>query len=582
MTLPNRGTPTLRRSAIVVTALWSAGAVTGGMRAAGAQAVRVPPAARVDAIFADYDSRATPGCAVAVVHGDSVVFRKAYGMAHVGFGVPMTTATTTWIPYSEARIFTALAVAMLARDGAISLDDPVRRHVPELPAYAAAVTVRHLVHHTSGLADYGVLDPGFDLSDRLSEDEVVRMLARWGKLGFPAGRGHTYSNTDYALLKILVERVARRSLHDYLHEKLLGPLGMRATRIGADQGAVAPPHALFHEPVAGGWRTLLRYRVSPVGGISVTTSVDDLARWARALRDPTSGIGALLDSLERDAPESARANGLAYGIYRGTQGGLPLVEHRGVGEYKYLVRAPDDDLSVATLCNAYLGMSSFGPSVAALFAGRADPTRPPDAVTAATASEAPTVAIAAADLRRYVGEYVMLDGRDAGVRIGMPDSTLVFTMPGDRSFAMRPIGASRFEVAIAGAGLVHLDLAESDTTQGGLLVTGREVATGEAAGPPLRRKLAKRSTAAALRAYAGRYVGDEVDATLHVTLRADTVMIAARGLPPTEMQPEPAPDAFRFSIYVARFQRDAAGRVTHLTLDASRVEGMRYTRRPAR
>ena len=105
--------------------------------------------------------------------------------------------------------------------------------MPELPAYAYAVTVRELLYHTSGLADYGVLDPSFDLTDRVSEDDVFLALERWGKLGFAPGRGHMYSNTDYALLKIIVARVAGRSMHDYLHEKLLGPLGMRATRIGA-------------------------------------------------------------------------------------------------------------------------------------------------------------------------------------------------------------------------------------------------------------------------------------------------------------------------------------------------------------
>ena len=178
------------RTTLLVSAVWSAGAVTGAARTANAQVVHVPPSERIDAVFAEYDSRTTPGCAVAVLHRDSVVFQKAYGMAHIGFGVPMTTATTTWIPYSEARIFTALAVAMPARDGKISLDDPVRRHVPEVPAYAGAVTVRQLVHHTSGLADYGSLVSGFDVFDRMSEDEFFRILARWGTLGFPPGRGH--------------------------------------------------------------------------------------------------------------------------------------------------------------------------------------------------------------------------------------------------------------------------------------------------------------------------------------------------------------------------------------------------------
>jgi CubicO group peptidase (beta-lactamase class C family) len=542
---------------------------------AGAQVVAVPPSERIDAVFAAYNARTTPGCAVAVLHRDSVVFQNAYGMALIGFGVPMTTATTTWIPYSEARIFTALAVAMLARDGAISLDDPVRRHVPGVPAYAGAVTVRQLVHHTSGLADYGSLNPGFDLSDRMSEDEFFRILARWGKLGFPPGRGQMYSNTDYALLRLLVERVTHRSLHDFLSERLLTPLGMRATRIGADQGLATSAHALFHEPIAGGWRTLLRYRVSPVGGISVTTSVDDLARWARALRDPTQGIEPLLASLERGAPESARAEGFAYGIHRSEQSGIRTVAYHGVGDYEYLTRVPDADLSVVTLCNAYGGMSSFGPAVAALFVEPAAGVRAPAAVAPAVAA---TVAVPIAELRRYVGEYVLMDVRDVGMRFDVPDSALVVTMPNSLPVTARALGDGRFEVVL-GAATVLLTFAASDSTPGGMLMTGRDVATGEFAGPPVRRKVPRLASAATLRAYLGTYVGDSVDATLHVTMQGDRAVIAGRGLPPTELQPDTAADTFRFSIYIARFQRNTAGRVTHLTLDASRVASMRYTRR---
>ncbi|MGZ8376110.1 MAG: hypothetical protein ACXW0Z_02610 [Gemmatirosa sp.] len=170
------------------------------------------------------------------------------------------------------------------------------------------------------------------------------------------------------------------------------------------------------------------------------------------------------------------------------------MEYRGVGEYEYLVRAPEADLSVATVCNAYGGTWDLGPKVAALFA------------------------------------------------------------------------------------------AHADSTACGLLVTGRQVATGELVGPPLRRTVTRQPSAATLRAYAGTYVGtdvgDAVDATLRVRVDDDRLTITARGLPPTELQPGTAADAFRFASYGARFQRDAAGRVTHLTLDATRVKDMRYTRRP--
>ena len=572
---------TLTRYAFLRSVACLAIACTAGVPTVRAQSIRRSQAARVDSIFAMYDATTTPGCGVAVLHADSVIFRKAYGMAHIGFGVPMTTTTTVWIPYSEARVFTAIAVAMLARDGAIALDDAVRRHVPEVPSYAGAVTVRQLLHHASGLADYGVLLPGFDTGDRLTEDEMFRSLERWGKLGFSPGRGQMYSNTDYALLRILVERVSRRSLHDYLHDKVLGPLGMRDTQIGADQGMATSAHALFHEPVVDSWRSVLRYRVSPVGGISVTTSTDDLARWARGLRDPAYGIGALLDSLERGAPDSAQTEGTAFGVHRVQEDGRRLVKYRGVGDYVYLTRDDASDLSVVVTCNAYRGMDRFGPAVASLFAGHADSLRR-NTASAPPMPPAPTVAIPVAELQRYVAEYVRLDGGDIGVRVVLRDGVLAVTLPSGRSLPLRPLGDGRFSQLVDGVGEVRVVFSPSDSTPGGLLLTSQMVATGEPAGPPLRKKSALRPPATALLAFVGTYVGDAAEATLHVTVHGDRAMIATRGLAATELQPQQEADTFRFDIYVVRFGRDPSGGVTHLTLDASRVKGSRYTRSAAR
>ena len=530
--------------------------------------------ARVDMVFA---RSGAPGCAVAVLRGDEVVLRKAYGMAHPGFGVPMTPATSLWIPYSEARVFTALAVAMLARDGQVSLDDPVRGYVPEVPAYASAVTVRQLIHHTSGLADYGVLaGPGWDLSDRMSEDEVFRILARWGRLGFAPGTDRMYSNTDYALLKVLVERVTGGPLHAYLDERLFGPLGMASTRVGADQAAVVPGHALFYEPDGDGFRTLLRYRVSPVGGIAVTTSVDDLVRWARALRDPALGLGALLAGLESGAPEGD--DGFAFGVYPSADAGPGTVMYRGVGEYVYLVRVPEADFSVVTLCNAYAGMWTFGPEVARLYAPPASAA--PDLPPAAPPVPGPEVAVPLAELERYAGEYRARDGAPPVFHVAVGTNGLQFTAPDGRSFQAREVGGGRFEFEIVPPGVrIGLLFTASDTS--GSEVAMQIVEDGEPSGPPRYRWTPWRPSPEALGSYPGTYTGDDVDVTLYVTVEGDRVVMASRGMAAAELVPQDEEDTFRVSLFAVRFQRDRAGRVTHLTLDATRVQGMRYSREPA-
>lgn len=568
----------LRFAAIFAWALFALLLAGGeGHAQTSGEAPQHPLEPRVDSIFAQRAGRDSPGCAVAVMRDGDVVLKKAYGMANISLNVPMTPATSTWIPYSETREFIALAVAMLARDGRISLDDPVQRHVPEVPPYAGDVRVRHLIHHTSGLADYGVLaGPGWFISDRMSEDEYFRIITRWGKLGFEPGTEVMYSNTDYALLKILVERVTGGSLHSYLDEQLFRRAGMRNTRMGADQAAVFPDHALFHDPADGGYRMVLG-RVSPVGGISVTTSVDDLVLWEQALRDRSFGLDALYAELREGAPDPG--DGFAFGIYSDARNGVELEVHRGVGEYMYLVRVPDAEISVATICTVYTGMWEYGPSVALLFAAPDAPRVVADAAPASTppttaAASAPTVTVSPVELQRYAGEYRASGYGRPSLRLAVADQGLQITTANDAKYDARPIGNGTFEAMISPTLTARLIFADADSS---VTLTVMYVETGETEAV-LERWSPVTPDAAALESYPGVYIGDDVEITLYVSVADGAVVIAGRGLAATALDPTPLPDHFDIEDYGVVFHRDAAGNVTHLTLEATRVKGMRLTR----
>ena len=553
---------------------------------AQAPTTRLTPAeSEIDALFKRYDSRDTPGCSVAVIDNGKVLLKKSYGMADPSLGVPRTSETSHWIPYSEARVFVALAVAMLDRDGRIKLDDPIREHLPQIPAYAAAVTVRQLLHHSSGLADYGVLDPGFDsMWTRVSEDEFFRVLTRWNKLGFAPGTAKMYSNTDYALLEMLVKRASGGTLHEYLHGKLLGPLGMTSTRIGADQATVAPGHALFYEPDGDGFHRVFPYRTSPVGGISVTTSLDDLIRWDAALRDPASGLASMLKQLETGAPptdadDDAGVERYSFGVFRRTYQGLPVVEYRGIGEYSYLVQVPGAQLSVATLCNVFPGMENFGARVARLYAAPGEagaasatamvaPPVPPSTV-------GPVIDVPPAELQRYVGEY--RNSRQS-FSIALADGGLSATPHGGSAFPpLLPLGDGKFRADIDDSTYL-LTFRPGD--DGDMEMTAWDVTLNESGGEALRRRTPPAwATADALAAYAGTYVGDDVDAVLYLRMAGERLVVGSRGLAESALDPLKQEDRFKGpDIYTTRFERDASGRVVALLLDANRVKGMRYTR----
>ncbi len=547
-----------------------------------------PSEAAVDAIFSRYDFKSTPGCSVAVIDHGKVLLKKSYGMADISLGVPMTSSHTMWIPYSETRVFVALAVAMLERDGRIGVDEPVRRYLPQLPTYASTVSVRQLLHHTSGLADYGVLaGPGFLLEDRLSEDEMFRILTRWGRLGFAPGHGHTYSNTDYALLKILVEHVSGTSLHDYLESKLFKPLGMAATRIGFNQADASHRHALFHEATDAGYRRVLRYRISPVGGIAVTTSLDDLIRWNAALRDPMGGLSAMLAALEAGAPPKeplATNEDFAFGVHRRPVEGVPVVAYHGVGEYMYLVHVPDQDLSVATLCNAYAGMWAFGQEVALLYAKSKEPALGSPVVTSIAATPAapprmlrPPRAVPLRELQRYVGEYRSADGKGIA-DVGIAGKSLVITpRVGPKLPALVALGNGQFKTRIDDWTML-VEFEDADGT--GMTLSSWDVTNNESGGDTLRRWTPWQPDASTIREYAGIYVGDDVEVTLHVRVEGGRVLMASRGFTESPLVPQDKADRFRLVYsYDAQFERDASGRVSAVVLDAERVKGMRYTRR---
>lgn len=530
-----------------------------------------PSEAAVDAVFKRYDSRQTPGCSVAVIDGGKVLLKKSYGMADVSLGVPRTSATSHWIPYSEARVFVALAVAMLARDGKVSWQDPIRKHVPEVPAYASAVTVRQLLHHTSGLADYGVLEPGAQTEDRVSEDELFRVLRKWNKLGFAPGTDKMYSNTDYALLKILVERVTGGSLHDYLHAKLLKPLGMTSTRIGADQGDVFPGHALFHVMTRTGSQRALKYRTNPVGQIAVTTSLDDLIRWEHALDSNAYGIRDLLVGLEAGAKAHKSDNGrdgFTFGIYKLTHKGLPVVAHHGVGEYAYLVQVPGTRLSVATLCNVYSDMESL--DVARLYAAPSTWIEPP------ARTVGPVVDVPEAELARYVGEY-----RDSRARsfvdVAITDGKLRADPRGIPPFPSFTAHGNGQFTAMVNDWTLLLEFKEQD---GEMSLAPWDITNDVTAGKTYRRWTPWKPDAATLKGFEGTYVGVDVEATLHVRTDGNHVLLASHNAAETALNPWDKPDHFAGpDIYTTRFERDASGRVTALVLDAERVRGMRYTKK---
>jgi CubicO group peptidase (beta-lactamase class C family) len=412
--------------------------------------------AGVDSIYADLAKAGHPGCAVAVVRNGEIVHARGYGTAHLEHAVPITPATIFYAG-SVSKQFTAAAVARAARDGKLSLDDDVRRWVPELPDFGSPITIRHLVHHTSGIRDYLALRglAGEPADGVFGDDEVLEILGRQLAPNFPAGERYLYSNSGYWLMGQIIERATGQSLREYADSVFFKPLGMTHTHFADDHAEVVPGRAQAYEPVgAEKWRiSMPNFDVNGAGGLH--TTVGDLARWDAMFFDSAAATAAFVRGLhQRGVLTSGDTIDYAFGLTVDEYRGLRRVSHGGsYGGYRaHQLRFPEQRLSVLQLCNvANADPGARGLRVASVYLK--NQFTEPAPRQASSRNEAPPHGprLTNEQLTELAGRYTSAELR-ADVTLSVRGDSLIVRR-GGREAAMRPTGVDAFTVP--GMGVVR-------------------------------------------------------------------------------------------------------------------------------
>jgi CubicO group peptidase (beta-lactamase class C family) len=296
----------------------------------------------VDSLMHDYEGE-RPGASVLVLRDGEVVFRKAYGLADVENRIAATPETHYRLA-SVSKQFTAAAILTLADRGKLSLDDPIRKYLPSLPSATDAITIRHLLTHSSGLIDYEDVMPATTTA-QLKDADVLRLLESQTSLYFAPGSGYRYSNSGYALLALIVEKVSGRSFARFLRDDIFLPLGMNTTVAHEEGISTVPQRAYGH---TGTLRTDQSLTSAVLGDGGIYTSVDQLVPWLLAL-DRGKFAEASVPRVQTDV------EGMSYGYgWRiHTHNGRGVVSHTGesIGFRNALVRFPYEGISVVVLTN---------------------------------------------------------------------------------------------------------------------------------------------------------------------------------------------------------------------------------------
>ncbi len=324
-----------------------------------------PPGARVttddfrfvDSLFAAYTGSDVPGASVVVIRDGKVIVRRAYGMADLERRVSAVPETDYRLA-SVSKQFTAMAVMLLAKDGKLRYDQPVRDFLPGLPAATRAVTVRHVLNHTSGLWDYEDLVPE-SRTTQLDDRDVLSLLGSKDSLYFSAGSEYRYSNSGYVLLGMIVSRVSGMTLPQFLRARIFEPLGMQASVAHVEGSDTVARRAFGYSPSGGTFvQTDQSVTSATLGDGGIYTNMDDMTRWDQALERNTLVDSATM-RLATTPPQLPAGAATEYGFgwfidrYRGERRWRHTGETSGFRNA--ILRFPERRLTIVILTNRSSG-----------------------------------------------------------------------------------------------------------------------------------------------------------------------------------------------------------------------------------
>jgi CubicO group peptidase (beta-lactamase class C family) len=534
---------------------------------------------RVDKLFAQWDKKDTPGCALAIVKDGKIIYKRGYGMADLERDVPITPGSVFDIA-STSKQFVAMSIALLAEEGKLSLDDDIRKYIPEMPDYGNKITLRHLVHHTSGIRDYCELMylAAMPFENDYPEAQIIELITRQKALNFIPGDKHLYSNSGYFLLGEIVKRVSGKSLNEFTKEKIFEPLGMKITHFYDDFTRVVKNRAIGYFPKEKGGYGIAVYLFDLVGDGGLLTSVEDLFLWDQNFYHNKLGKQGqklieqiLTPGTLNDGKKLDYAFALGIGEYKG----LKMISHGGswAGYRSQLLRFPGQQFSVICLSNlAGFNPTGMAKKVVDIYLADHFTETPKDKPTSAKAK---IVKLPESELKDKTGAYRNPQNGDI-LHIIYEEKKLKVKSSSGFVFQIVPLSREEFQSADAPVdiGLTFLkpDKSDEKIMKVEVKIEGREPVVYELitlAAPSLDQ----------LQEYAGNYYSEELEVTYKLFVKEDKLFFQS-GYAIEGSQLEPTlKDEFQVPGANVKFNRDNQGKILGFTVDTGRVQNIGFEKK---
>ncbi len=539
--------------------------------------------AKIDSVFAEWNHPDSPGASVAVIENGEVIVSKGYGSAQLEYEIPITP-TTVFHVASVSKQFTAMAVALLAAEGKLSLDDDVQEYVPEVPRFEKRTTVRQLMHHTSGIRDQWELlaMAGWRLDDVITVEHILNMMKHQKDLNFEPNSEYLYSNMGYTLLAEIAARVSGMTFPEFTRQRIFEPLGMTQTHFHDDHEHIVKNRAYSYNRNDDSTfnKSVLSY--ANAGATSLFTTAEDLVKWLENLDHGRVGGPAVLEEMQTSAVlNNGDSTNYGFGVALGEYRGQKTVSHGGgdAGFRTYVMWFPEHKVGIAVLGN--LGSFNSG-AVTQRVADvvLADVLPAPavaDAEAAAGSDPAPRgpVTIDPEVYDRYLGRFLLSAGYV--IELTRDGDRLMAEVAGQPAVQLFPLSEIQFTLeAVPGTVTFH-PTSSARTDSMTVALEGAPPWSGT------RIDLTELSPEHQA-AYGGEYYSDELGTSYTFGVRDGGLFAEHRRHGTIAFNPIDE-DVFvgnRWFFQRVVFQRDEQGHVTGFLLEGSRVRHLRFMKMESR
>jgi CubicO group peptidase (beta-lactamase class C family) len=522
---------------------------------------------KIDSLFIEWNQPNHPGGVVGIMAKDRTLFLKAYGLSSLDFLVPTSTETIFNIA-SVSKQFTAMGIVILDIKGKISVDDDIRKYIPELHDFEETITIRHLLHHTSGLRSlHALLElAGWREDDTRTNEDLYRFMAKQRNLNFTPGDEYLYCNTGYMYMAKIIEIVTGENFTEWMKKSVFEPLGLINTYVEDKYNRIVPQNATsYYGSQSNGFERAVEYW-GYVGSGNVHSTTNDLLKWMSNFYDPLPGWEAHFELLQTlDNFNSGELNTYAFGVRIGSYNGIKSIQHGGsIGGFRSnVVTYPEKELSIVILTN--FSSSSVGQKINAV--SKILLGSEVDEETNSSPKDIKSVKIPNRILGEYEGSY-WNDKSNYIRKIYLKDDTLRYFRTEESESPIVPIAKNEFQMLGVSSELIVRFGAEGNDKAMHVTIDD---------GPPIisHRFNQIESTKKELASYAGKFYSPELETTYIIALNDEKLSCYHPRHGESEIKrikKDVLEGTWPFNI--AKYQRSKVGAITGILVSNGRVRNL--------